>query len=64
MQLSGYMNALTEHPLLALQHGMEYLIHHPHETIIYSRNKMHITKEILHQCYFKAGDSEISKTKE
>ena len=37
MRLSGYMNAPTEPDFLALRHGMEYLMHHPHETIIYSR---------------------------
>ena len=43
---------------------MKYIMHYPHEPIIYSRNKIHKTEEIPHQCYFKAGDVEISKNKE
>ena len=35
MRLSGYTNAPTEPDFLALKHGMEYLLHHPNETIIY-----------------------------
>ena len=34
MCLSGYMNAPTEPILLALKHGIEYLMHHPHESIM------------------------------
>ena len=63
MNLSGYMNAPTEPAFLALKHGMEYLMHHTHETIMYSRNKTHITEKSPHKCYFKSGDAEISKTK-
>ena len=36
-------------------------MHHPHEPIMYSRNKFHRTEKIPHQCYFKAGDAEIRK---
>ena len=61
MRLSGYMNAPTEPAFLALKHGMEYLMHHTHEPIVYSRKKIYKTDEIPHQCYFKAGDSEIKK---
>ena len=43
---------------------MEYLIHHPHETIMKPRNKIIRTEYIPLQCYFKAGYAEISKTKE
>ena len=39
-------------------------MHHPHEPIIYSRKKINKTEDIPHQCYFKAGDPEIRKTKE
>ena len=39
MRLSGYMNAPTDLDFLALRHGMENLMHHPHEPIVYSRNK-------------------------
>ena len=43
MRLSGYMNAPTEPAFIALKHGMEYIMHHTHEPIIYSRKKIHIT---------------------
>ena len=39
-------------------------MHHPHEPIMYSRNKINRTEENPHQCYFKSGDAEISKNKE
>ena len=64
MHLSGYMNTPTKPDLLALKYGMEYLMHHPHELIMYSRNKMYKTHERPHQCYFKAGDAEINKNQE
>ena len=34
MRLSGCMNAPTEPAFLALKHGMEYLMKHPHEIIV------------------------------
>ena len=34
MHLNGYMNSPTEPAFIALKHGMEYLIHHTHETIM------------------------------
>ena len=64
MRISGYMNAPIEPAFLALKHGVEYLMHHPHKPIMYSRNKNHRTEESPHQCYFKVGYAEISKTKE
>ena len=39
MRLIGYMNAPTEPDLLALKHGMGYLMHHPHEPIMYAKIK-------------------------
>ena len=44
MRLSGYMNDPTEPEFIALRHIMEYLMHHPHEPIMYSRKK--ISKQI------------------
>ena len=44
MQLSGYINAPTEPAFLDLKHGKEYLMHNLHETIMYSRNKIHKTE--------------------
>ena len=40
MQLSGYMNGPTESVFFTLFHGMEYIMHHTHKTIMYSRNKI------------------------
>ena len=34
MRLSGYMNSPKEPAFISLKHGMEYLIHHRHETIM------------------------------
>ena len=48
MRLSDYMNAPEEPALLAIKHGMEYLIHYPHELIMYSRRKIYKTHEIPH----------------
>ena len=64
MRISGYMNAPTEPAFLVIKHGMEYLMHHPQEPIMYSRNKIYRTKDSPHRCYFKVGDAEISKNKE
>ena len=47
MSLSGYMNAPIEPALLAFIHGIEYLIHHPHEPIMYSTKKFS-KKKIAH----------------
>ena len=43
---------------------MEYLMHNPHEPIMYSSKNIHKNEESPYQCYFKAGDTEIRKTKE
>ena len=64
MRLSGYMNEPTEHAFIALKHGMEYLMQHPHINIMSSRKKIHRTKEIPHKCYFGAGEEETRKNKE
>ena len=64
MRLSGYMNALTEPEFIAIKHGMEYIMHHPYDPIMYPRKKIHITEDSPHKCYFKAGYAEIRKTKE
>ena len=53
------MNSPTEPAFLDLINGMKYLIHHPHEPIMYSGNKILITNESPHQCFFKTGDAEI-----
>ena len=49
MLISGYMNAPTEPVFLNLKHVIQYLMHHTHEPIIYSGNKIHRTEESPHQ---------------
>ena len=61
MSLSGYMNAPTEYDFIDIKHGMEYLMQHPHESIMYSIKKIYKTGETPHQSYLKAGDAEIKK---
>ena len=39
MRISGYINDPTEPELLALRLDIEYLMHHPHEPIMYSIRK-------------------------
>ena len=36
MRLIQYINAPAEPAFLSLTYGMEYLMHHPHEPIVYS----------------------------
>ena len=38
--LSSHMNATTSSAFLALIYGMEYLMHHHHQPMIYSRNNI------------------------
>ena len=58
MRLIGYMNASTVPALIDIRHGMEYIMRHPHEPIMYSR-MFYKTNEIPHQCLLKAWDTEI-----
>ena len=62
--LSGYINSPTEPTLLSLRYGMEYLVHHPHEPIMYSRKKALIINDITHQYFFKADSAETNKNHE
>ena len=64
MLLCGYMNAATEPVFISLRYAMEYITRHPHEPIIYSRDKFLKLNEIPNQCLFKAGSAEIKKTQE
>ena len=43
---------------------MEYIMHHTHVPIMYSRKKINKTEYSTHQGQFKAGDAETIKTKE
>ena len=60
MRLSEYMNYSIEHDFRDIINGMEYLMHHPHKTIMYSRFVK--INEIPHQFFFKSGDAEIKKS--
>ena len=58
MRLIGYMNASKVPALIDIRHGMEYIMHHPHEPIMYSR-MFSKKNESPHQCLIKAWDAEI-----
>ena len=45
MRLSGYMNSPTEPAFIDLKHGMKYLMYHPREPIMYSKNRIYKTEE-------------------
>ena len=49
IRISGCMNATTEPAFLSLIHGMEYLMHHPHEPIMHSINKHFKVNNSPHQ---------------
>ena len=55
MRLSVLINDLAEPWFISLRNWMEYLIRHPHELIMCSRNKMSKLNDIPHQYFFKAG---------
>ena len=40
MRLGGYMDSLTEPAFTSLKNDMEYLMHHPEESIMYSKKKV------------------------
>ena len=54
MQLIGHIVASTESELLALRHGMEYLMHRQHEPIMHSRENIFKINKIPLQCFFKS----------
>ena len=64
MNLSVYINAKKEPTFLLLRNGIEYLMYHPNEPIIYSRRNVFKLNEIPHQCFFKSGSVEIKKSQE
>ena len=51
--ISGYMNDPTQPALLDIRYGMEYLMHHPHEPVMYSTNIFFKTNKIPYKCFFK-----------
>ena len=55
------MNYTTENSFISLKYVMEYLMHHPHEPIVYSRNNIFKLNETTHKFFFKAGSAEIKK---
>ena len=64
MRLSVYMNAPTEPDFLELRNGMEYLMYHSHELIIYSRKKLFKVNDSSNQCFFKSGSAYIKQNQE
>ena len=53
------MNSPTQPEFIAIRHGMEYLMHQPHEPIIYSTKNILKLNEIPNQFFFKAGSEEV-----
>ena len=43
---------------------MEYIMHNPHEHIIYSKKHISKANESPHKCFFKAGSADIYQTQE
>ena len=62
MRLSSYMNSPTEPELISLRHGMEYLMQHPLEPIIYSIKKILKLNESPYQCFFKPISIRLTQT--
>ena len=58
------MNATTEPAFISLRHGMEYLMHHPHDPIIHSRKKVFKLNEISYQCFFKTDSIDTNNAQE
>ena len=46
-----------EYEFLSLKHVMEYIIHHPHQPIMYSRKKIIKLNYIPHQRIFKSDSA-------
>ena len=63
MSLSGYINYPIEPEFLALRYGMEYIMHPPHEPILYSRKNIFKIKKRPLQYFFNSGNTEINKKK-
>ena len=55
------MNAPTEPAFPALRYFMKYLMHHPHEPIIYSRKEFFKLNDIPHQYLFNTVSEEIKE---
>ena len=64
IELGVYMNPPTEPLFISLRHGMEYLMHHTREPIIYSRKNIFILNDIQLQCFFRLGNADIKTTQE
>ena len=47
------MTDTTEPAYIFLVHGIEYLIDHPHQPIIYPRNNIFILNQIPYQCFLR-----------
>ena len=58
------MNFPIEPELPALCHVMEYLMHNPHEPIMYSMKNIFKKNESSLQCFFKSGKADINQTQQ
>ena len=61
MLLDGYMNAPIEPDFISLKNYMEYIMHHTHEPIMYSRKKIYKNHESPHQYFPKQGMKKSTK---
>ena len=62
MKLIGYMNDPTEPAFFAFHHGMDFLMHHPHGTIMYSSKNIFKVNESPLQYFLKLGKADINQT--
>ena len=55
------MNDTMQTAFITLRHGIQYLMHHPQENIMYSRNKITKLNDISYQSFFKTDSVDIIK---
>ena len=61
MHLIGYINNTTEPEFLDLQYGIEYLLPHPHEPIVYSMKSIFKVYESPLKCFLKSIKVEMNQ---
>ena len=64
MRISVYMKSPTELEFLALCHGMEYIMYHPHEPIMYLRKYIFKANKISLNFFFKSVKDETKQTQQ
>ena len=64
MRIIGYIYSSTGPGSFSLIHGMEYIMHHPHEPIMYSRNQNLKINKSTHQWFFNERSTDIINNQE